>query len=387
MWFDSEEYESVGGQGDSEAVETAESESLSQGVWDDIKSAAGDVVTTVKEKIGAAAEPGVLEVKDEGLYSSVFDRTRAAAEALPKSDEQKSVSGQQSEGTSNQPDGSRPESSDQPKQVDRQAMEKAADAIEQACNGGLTGAGTDKETIYNILKDKTQAEREVIDQIFREKYGKKYGKAGDGSDWGLKEEFEDEMSGADLDKALNLLNKKDGSADDAGRIHTALIEKDQWFEGRSKANCEKDIRDTISTMNSEQIAQLDAEYVARYGKHLREALMDDPKLSAATKQSIDIYLKGSDKITKEDTFQLADIALKEKNMDMFQEAFRHASPEARKAFMDQGGEQKMKDAFEGHWYNALPWLVSPALGLMVGPVTDGDLQHAKDYVQAGHLST
>jgi hypothetical protein len=414
MWFDAEEYDSVGGQGDSEAVDTAESESLSQGVWDEIKGAAAEVVTTVKEEFGSVAEPEVLEVKDEGLYSSVFDRTSAATDSQPKSSDKRIVSGNQAEGATtsaaNQemrescPQGkpldtsknksaadqsghSKPESAAQSKPVDRKEMEKAADAIEQACNGGLIGAGTDKETIYNILKDKTQAEREVIDQIFREKYGKKYGKAGDGSDWGLKEEFEDEMSGADLDKAMNLLNRKDGDADDAGRIHTALIEKDQWFEGRSKANCEKDIRDTLSTMNSEQIAQLDAEYVARYGKHLREALMDDPKLSAATKQCIDIYLKGSDKITREDTLQLADIALKEKNMDMFQEAFRHASPEARKAFADQGGEQKMKEAFEGHWYNALPWLVSPALGMMAGPVTDGDLQHAKDYVQGGHLST
>ncbi len=256
----------------------------------------------------------------------------------------------------------------EPKPPDRNEMEKAADAIENACNGGWTGAGTDKKTIYAILEGKTEAERKVIDEIFREKYGKKYGDKGDGSDWGLEEEFRDEMEGADLDKALNLFWKKDGKADDSGRIHTALVERAQWVEGRSDETCEKDIRDTLATINSKQIEELAKEYRQRYATSLRDALMNDPNLSAATKESVEIYLKGTDKRTADDTLKLADIAIREEDIDMFQEAMRDASPEARKRFIDDGGEKRMKDAFGGVF-------------------SDSDLFRAKEYAEKGSLST
>ncbi|HEY9870198.1 MAG TPA: hypothetical protein V6D08_13610 [Candidatus Obscuribacterales bacterium] len=138
-------------------------------------------------------------------------------------------------------------------------------------------------------------------------------------------------------------------------------------------------------MNSEQIQKLDEQYRREYGKSLRDALMDDPNLSQATKDACEIYLKGSDKRTDADTLKLADIALKEKNMDMFQEAMRNASPEARKKFMEKDengktGEDRLKEAFEGHWYHAF------SLGL-TGNVTDTDLTHAKEYAEKGGLTT
>jgi len=81
---------------------------------------------------------------------------------------------------------------------------------------------------------------------------------------------------------------EDGGADDAGRIHTALVERAQLIEGRSDRNCEKDIRDTLATMSAKQIAELDGEYKRRYGKEKdrHQILMDDPHLSGKTKQAI-----------------------------------------------------------------------------------------------------
>src|SRR5262249_15186211 len=148
-----------------------------------------------------------------------------------------------------------------------------------------------------------------------------YGKAGDGSDWGLKEEFVDELSDADLDKALNLLYHKDGRSNDAGRIQTALIEIGQWLEGRSKPTCEKDIRDTLATMNATEIGRLKVDYkqlaerknegktteqLDKEGKpycepDLETALLKNKNLSDKTKQAIEIFLKGTDERTKEDT--------------------------------------------------------------------------------------
>src|SRR5262249_24171263 len=61
--------------------------------------------------------------------------------------------------------------------------------------------------------------------------------------------------------------------------------------------------------------------------------------------AIEIYLKGADKRTDEDTLKLADLALHSQNVDMVQEAFRNASPEARQKFFAEGGEDKIMLAF------------------------------------------
>lgn len=249
------------------------------------------------------------------------------------------------------------------KPIDQKQMERAADAIQDAANGGLMGMGTDKDKIFAVLKDKTPEEIKAIDEIFANKYGGKY--ADDGKRWGLREEFKDELRGADLDKALSILDRKgNDKSDDAGRVHAALIERDQWF-GRSNSTIEKDIRDTLSTMNSTQIAELDKEYQRRYGKSVSEDLLNDKNLSTETKEAISIYLKGADKRTAQDTLKLADQALKAEDIGRFQEVFRDAPKEVRAQFLQEGGESKIKAAF--------------------GSSSD-EAKHALDYAKSGELS-
>ena len=268
------------------------------------------------------------------------------------------------------------------KPVDLAMCEAAADAIDKACNQGWGGIGTNKEAIFEILKDKTEAERKKIDEFFRSKYGKNYTKevGPDGlPTWGLATEFMDELTGADLDKALNLLNRRDGSADRAGHIHEVLMEKDQWVEGRSKEVCEKDLRDTVATMNSDQLVQLDNEYRTRYGKGLFDTLKDDPKLSEPTKRALAIYLQGADKLklNAADQKNLVDIAIEAKNIDMFREAMRDASAGVRKGYAGEAGDEKLKRAFA-------------RAGRVNGKTVYEDtpeLQHARDYVKNGKLST
>ncbi len=250
------------------------------------------------------------------------------------------------------------------KPVDQKQMERAADAIQEATNGGLTGIGTDKEKLFAVLKDKSPEEIKVIDEIFAKQYGEKY--AEDGKRWGLRDEFKDELSGADLDKALSILDRKgNDKSDDAGRVHAALIERDNWIVGRSNATIEKDIRDTVSTMNSKQIAELDQEYRRRYGKGVSEDLMNDKNLSTETKEALQIYLKGTDKRTAQDTLKLADQALKAEDINRFQEVFRDAPQEVRAQFLKEGGESKIKAAF--------------------GAGSD-EAKHAADYAKSGELS-
>lgn len=260
------------------------------------------------------------------------------------------------------PDGSRQD-------VNRRSMEAAADTIEYAMNGG-TGAGTDEQTIYSTLENKTFAERQMIKEIWNEKYGKKYGHT-------LEAEFKDEMEGSDLDKANALLHRPDG-ADNAGTIRVALTERGEWT-GRSSSELEKVVRNTLETMSSTEIAQTDAEYRRRYGMSLRDAVMNNPHLSADTKAAADIYLKGHDKRTPQDTRTLADRAVTSGDPTMFQEAMRRAPKEVRDYFASPAGQDAMRNAFEGHWYHALTFGLS-------GNVTDTNLQHVRDYAEHGKLS-
>src|SRR5262249_55667812 len=101
--------------------------------------------------------------------------------------------------------------------VDVDELTRAAEAIHKALDGI-----NDEDVVFAILKDKSEQERAVLQEIYLKQYK-----------IALKDELKDQLSGASQDKALNLLDRKDRSADDAGRIHTALIERGQWIEGRS----------------------------------------------------------------------------------------------------------------------------------------------------------
>jgi len=221
------------------------------------------------------------------------------------------------------------------------------------------GPITDKRKIMDVLGDKSPEEIKAISDAFNAKYGKEHGNRN------LEDVIESRLSGTDKSKVTDIFHRKD-KADDAGRVHTAMQEMHQWIEGRSKTNCEKDIRDTLSTMNSTQLAAFKQDYESRYHTKFDDDIAKDTKMSADTKAALAIYEKGSDHRTPQDTVALADIATKAKNLDMFQEAFRGASPEARKQYMDNGGDAKMKKAFSGYF-------------------SDSDLDKARDYVKEGHL--
>lgn len=250
--------------------------------------------------------------------------------------------------------------------VDKGKAERAAEAIDNAANGGFLGIGTSKKAIEEQLKGKSQEELKAIDEAYKARTGNT-----------LNYELEDELSGSDLTKAKELAA---GHNDDAARIKTTLEEHKEWgWSARSNNNCEKDLRDTISTMNSQQIAELDKTYQERYGKSLRETLTEDKNLPQETKDALNIYLKGSDKMTPADTQAVAEIALKSGNNEMFQEAFRNASPEARQQFLANGGEDKINEAFGTAYTNEY-----------TGEATysaNAETQRAMDYVKQGKLDT
>lgn len=131
---------------------------------------------------------------------------------------------------------------------------------------------------------------------------------------------------------------------EAERLNKTLEENHSW-KGRSRANCERDLRDTFATLPSDGIAKLQKDYQERFGKSLTDTINSDDKISPETKAALAIYMKGADNRTDKDTIALADIAVKAKNLDMFQETFRDASSGARKQYIEQAGVAKVGEAF------------------------------------------
>ncbi len=107
--------------------------------------------------------------------------------------------------------------------ADMTRLKEAAEAIREATGqDNWIARWTDEETILALLKDADMSERGVISQLYQSQYG-----------ISLEDELRRSMSGADEDRALNLLNRVDGSVTDlhAATIHTDLIDIDQKFFG------------------------------------------------------------------------------------------------------------------------------------------------------------
>lgn len=85
-------------------------------------------------------------------------------------------------------------------------LEKAVDAIEEACNGGWTGAGTDESKLWNTLTSLNEKEFDQVNARFAEKYGMKY--ASNGEKWDIHNELKDELNPLDLQRFERMIADK-----------------------------------------------------------------------------------------------------------------------------------------------------------------------------------
>ncbi|HEY9755500.1 MAG TPA: hypothetical protein V6C97_10085 [Oculatellaceae cyanobacterium] len=260
--------------------------------------------------------------------------------------------------------------------VDKQKIDKLAESLhkESGADGLVKSLShTDRNKVNELLKGTTEAERKELMDSYQKKYGHS-----------LDKEY-DFLSGSDKTKFEAALHKKDGDVGGqaADRVKAALQESTE-MTGRSKDACAQDIRDTLSTMNSKQIDEARKSWNEKYNKDGKGTDFDhailNSDLKQPTKEAAEVYLKGIDKRTDADTLKLANTALKEKDLTMFQESMRNASPSAREQFQKDGGDEKMKKAFEGHWYNV------GAIGDSKSSVTDKQLDRARDYAKYGKES-
>src|SRR4030095_2801732 len=107
------------------------------------------------------------------------------------------------------------EKAEVPAGVDKADIERRVAMIRAATEKDDTvDTGTDEEKIFKALEGTTEAERKVMDAMYKEKYGVT-----------LHQEIQDEMSGDDAAKANALLDKKDGSTKAEPGVDRAAVEK------------------------------------------------------------------------------------------------------------------------------------------------------------------
>ena len=97
------------------------------------------------------------------------------------------------------------------KPLDMNALTKDAEAIRAATgNDNWVARWADKTAINNILQDKSDSERQAIDQLYRGKFH-----------IGLVDEMRKFQSGSDLDTFLNIFQKQDGNNKQSERASSA----------------------------------------------------------------------------------------------------------------------------------------------------------------------
>jgi len=248
-------------------------------------------------------------------------------------------------------------------------IESMAATIRKATRrDNFVDTGTDEKAIFLALQDLSESDRKDLARVYERKYKVS-----------LPNEIKREMSGSQETRALDLLTRKDSSNGEAQNFRHMIQEANQWVVGRGKGNIAATITDKISTMSEADILKLEDDYKQLYGRNFTSAFLTEGKFDKDTNLFMSILLKGADKITTKDHLDMANIALRKGDVEMFQRVATGFSPEARQQFISNGGEKRVKDAFGGHWYNAL------TIGL-TGNVSDKHLRHATDYMKSGHLS-
>jgi hypothetical protein len=114
---------------------------------------------------------------------------------------------------------------------------------------------------------------------------------------------------------------------------------------KEKTAAQREIRQQLSIMNSQQLALLNKESVDTTGKTLAQLISDNQQISAENKEVIQLYLtKGIDGISSGDRQHIFNCALQARDLDMLQESLSGSS-QARDQIKAKGGEQLIKRVF------------------------------------------
>ncbi len=153
-------------------------------------------------------------------------------------------------------------------------------------------------------------------------------------------------SGADL---LQALLTKDEAKITALRVHRALTEHSE-YTGRTSWQIDTDLRLYLGHKDS---AQMDAAREAYKKLYPGEDAMDvalrfNKNIPQEIKDALPFYMRGVDRLSERDKLKMADIAVENKNVDMFKEVVGRFDDKTRALYNNNDARQaKLTDAFSG----------------------------------------
>jgi cation transport regulator ChaB len=212
---------------------------------------------------------------------------------------------------------------EKPPTLNQKTLETTArelhDAIMQTKWFGLRD-DPDADKINRILGPLGEADRKALEKTYHDIYDIN-GPAGT-----LRHDLKDKLGEYDFRHCESTLNTKDGVTNDAGALMTALTHaKDDSTRGSAE------VRAVLQNLNSEQLAKLDADFKAQFGKSYLDAIKESSDLDDATQKALPYLEKGVDKRTADDLVNLAKIGIENGDRRVFAEAVRGDSPEAKAA--------------------------------------------------------
>lgn len=164
--------------------------------------------------------------------------------------------------------------------------------------------------------------------------------------------------------------------------HLTQILKDLKGGARTPKDIARDLIDSISTLNREQIDNLSLRIKGKDGQSLEEILAQDKSIPKAYKDALNIYLKGSEnRFDIRQSESLIKTALEPPDIVLFERVMRDASFSARTEFLQNGGKDKILEKFGT--------AISDENNVPLGYRPSKESRLATDYAEYGHarLST
>jgi hypothetical protein len=236
------------------------------------------------------------------------------------------------------------------------ALECAAHGLHDALNnkGFLNLPAPDAEKVLQILGTITPTDRTYLLNAYSRIYEEDFRTAAI-----------DKCEGKDELRIKSVIDRRDRQADDFASIELSLeilardreprvrpdverTEEESPADAASRRFAEKQLRETIGSLSPDALGRLMNQYTdSEQHKHhdLGEDLLKNPRISPATKEALAIYLQHGSKLTDADVSALADIGLKHKDIDIFEEAFLNASDTVRASYRGDLRQHQIKTAF------------------------------------------
>lgn len=286
------------------------------------------------------AEPAVVQAAQEAHIPAAQDNVGAAKQEQLKADTQAMTTGDKPLVPTLQLSGL----------TDKQLNSTVRELYQASAldtKGSDFPAAPDSTRLTNALANTSETDRKAISEAYKKETGHELSA------------LANDMTGSDKAKFLAALNRQDGNipAQSSDRVNVALGEASEWrlTSGRSQKEIEKDLRDTYRQLNGDQLKELNAHHKQAYGITADERIANDKNITKETKEAIGIYSKGDQTVSDKDARTLLESALNSKDINLFSEAARQASPEVRQALRKDMSDFKIKQSFDdaGHGNRAL----------------------------------